>query len=120
MFNNYNGLYPYASLGRGLGLNSYPYRPGLLSGIIGGFKTTNWSSLLNNTQRTLSVINQAIPVVNQVKPLWGNAKTMFKIMGAVKSDGKYEPKEEVRKVEKHETSTNYEKPIDDNKPKFFI
>lgn len=41
----------------------------------------NWGNILNNTQKTLSIINQAIPVFYQVKPIWNNAKTMFKVMG---------------------------------------
>ena len=49
----------------------------------------NWSNLLNNTQKTLNVINQAIPIYKQVKPMIGNAKTMFKVMSAVRnSDNK--------------------------------
>lgn len=116
MYNNYNGFYPFTGVGRGLGFNAYSggYRPGLLSGIIGGFRSTNWSSLLNNTQKTLNVINQAIPVVNQVKPLWNNTKTMFKIMGAVKSEGKFDRYEAPKKEENQSISEN------DNKPRFFI
>lgn len=41
----------------------------------------NWGNLLNNTQKTLSIINQAIPIFYQVKPIWNNAKTMFRVMG---------------------------------------
>jgi len=49
-------------------------------------KGINWSSLLANTQKTLGVINQAIPVFHQVRPILNNAKTMFKIAGALKDD----------------------------------
>jgi hypothetical protein len=41
----------------------------------------NWSGLLNGTQKTLNIINQAIPVFYQVKPIWNNAKTMFRLIG---------------------------------------
>ena len=41
----------------------------------------NWGSILNNTQKTLGIINQAIPVYHQVKPMWNNARTMFRVMG---------------------------------------
>ncbi|HHT38096.1 MAG TPA: hypothetical protein GXZ95_01620 [Mollicutes bacterium] len=41
----------------------------------------NWGNLLSNTQKVLNIINQAIPVFYQVKPIWNNAKTMFRIMG---------------------------------------
>ena len=42
-------------------------------------KSINWSSLLNNTQKTLNIVNQAIPIVYQVKPIINNARTMFKV-----------------------------------------
>lgn len=57
-----------------------PYAtPGLLSKGLGITKSINWSTFLDGTQKTLGVINQAIPIVYQVKPIIGNAKTLFKI-----------------------------------------
>lgn len=38
------------------------------------------SGILSGTQKVLGVANQAIPLVKQVRPMIGNAKTMFKIM----------------------------------------
>lgn len=61
-------------------------RTGLLTKGLSGLKAINWSSLLDGTQKTLGVINQAIPVVYQIKPIVNNAKTLFKIAGAIKSD----------------------------------
>lgn len=63
-----------------------------------GIKRINWSNILNNTQKTLNVINQAIPIIYQVKPLVTNARTLFRIADAVKDD---EPpvREEVKKQE---------------------
>lgn len=46
----------------------------------------NWSNILNNTQKTLNVINQAIPVYYQVKPIYNNAKTMLRMVSALKDD----------------------------------
>lgn len=58
----------------------YPYpNPGLLGKGLSLTKAINWSALLDGTQKTLGVINQAIPIVYQVKPILGNAKTLFKI-----------------------------------------
>ena len=51
-----------------------------------GIKRINWSNVLNNTQKTLNVINQAIPIIYQVKPLVTNAKTIFRIADAVKEE----------------------------------
>jgi len=39
----------------------------------------NWSSLLTNTQKTLNVVNQAIPLYYQVKPIFSNIKSINKI-----------------------------------------
>lgn len=43
-------------------------------------KSFSWTGLLNGASKTLGVINQAIPVVYQVKPIWNNAKTMFRVV----------------------------------------
>lgn len=86
---NYNNFYPYQN-----NLNNIFPRKG-----IGNIKRINWSNILNNTQKTLNVINQAIPVYYQVKPIIGNAKTMFRMINSLKED---EPVKE--KYEKKETS----------------
>lgn len=63
-----------------------PYAtPGLLSKGLGLTKAINWTSFLDGTQKTLGVINQAIPIVYQVKPIFSNAKTLFKIANEIKS-----------------------------------
>ena len=51
-----------------------------------GLRSINWSNILNNTQKTLNVINQAIPVYYQVKPIYQNARTMFHMVNALKDD----------------------------------
>ncbi len=61
-----------------------PASKGILSSIIGGVKGVNWSGLLSNVQKTLGIVNQAIPMVKQVSPIVNNAKTMFKIMNEFK------------------------------------
>lgn len=60
-------------------------RPSLLGKGIGLAKGINWSSLLDGTQKTLGIINQAIPIIYQVKPIISNAKTMFKIADVINS-----------------------------------
>ena len=42
-------------------------------------KNFSWGNFLDGTQKTLGVINQAIPIVYQIKPIFSNAKTMFRI-----------------------------------------
>lgn len=64
----------------------YPYmRPSLLGRGLGLSKSINWGGLLDGTQKTLGVINQAIPIVYQVKPIISNAKTMFRIADEFRS-----------------------------------
>ena len=79
MYNNpmyYNNFFPYHN-----SLYNNTLRKGLFN-----IKSINWSNLLTNTQKTLNVINQAIPVYYQIKPIWGNAKTMFQMIGALKEN----------------------------------
>ena len=54
----------------------------------GLLKGASWSSFLTTAGRTLNVINQAIPVFYQVRPIIHNAKTMFRVLGAVKTSDK--------------------------------
>ena len=54
---------------------------GLLGKLFGGGKL---SAFINGTQKTLNIINQAIPIVKQVTPVMKNAKTMFKVMNEFK------------------------------------
>ncbi len=55
------------------------------TGLLSFLKRINFTSVLNTTQKTLNVVNQAIPIVYQVKPLVNNAKTVFKVISAVKT-----------------------------------
>ncbi len=75
--------------------NFFPYQNGVInpivqkgsfSSIFSGIKAINWGNILNNTQKTLNVINQAIPVYYQVKPIYNNAKTMLRMVHAIKDD----------------------------------
>ena len=62
-------------------------RMGLGKGLFSNlFKNFSLSGFLSGTSKTLNVINQAIPIYYQVKPIFSNAKTMFKVMSAVKSN----------------------------------
>lgn len=58
-------------------------RTGLFSRLTGGSGIT-LGGILNGTQRALNFANQAIPLVKQVKPMIGNAKTMFRVMNEFK------------------------------------
>ena len=109
MYNNpmyYNNFFPYNNVGN----------PGLLKKGLGflSLKSINWSNVLNNTQKTLNVINQAIPVYYQVKPIWGNAKTMFRMIGALKDDN------QTLTPEARNSSNPQKKNTEETGPVFFL
>lgn len=60
---------------------------GLFSRLLGRSGIT-FGGILNGTQRALNFANQAIPFVKQVRPMIGNAKTMFKVMNEFKRSEK--------------------------------
>lgn len=74
-------------------MNYYPYYMGVpyttftpiahggLRSLLGGIK---WSSILSGTQKTLGIVNQAIPIIKQAGPVINNAKTMFRVMNEFK------------------------------------
>lgn len=73
-------------------------------GLAGLLSKFSFSGFLNGASKTLNVVNQAIPIFYQVKPIINNAKTMFKIMNVVKDDDK--PKNNVtREIRNNNVST---------------
>ena len=86
MYNNPYNFYPYmnasnfgnAALG---GSVIRAARPSLFNSI----RNIKWGSILTNTQKTLNVINQAIPVYYQIKPIASNLRSFGKIMSAFNS-----------------------------------
>ena len=106
------------------------YRPSLFSRLFGGLGKVgaargafNFGSFLTNTQKSLGIINQAIPLVYQVKPIINNAKTMFRIAGAIKDDnnGSSNTTTSNNKNNSNITNNNNISNINnDNKPIFYI
>lgn len=77
MARNLGGLSGASSIARnGIGT-------GLGKGLLSKF---SFSGFLNGASKTLNVVNQAIPIFYQVRPMINNAKTMFKIIGAVQDN----------------------------------
>ena len=66
--------------GRGIGLFNR------IGNGISALKGVNWSGIINNTSRTLGVINQAIPVVKQVGPMINNMKSMLRVASIFKDE----------------------------------
>mgnify|MGYP000726004410 FL=1 len=75
-----NGFYnmpfvnPYNAVGA---TSALPRTGGLLSKL--GLRNINFGNILTNTSKTLNVINQAIPVVKQVGPMFNNMKSILKV-----------------------------------------
>ena len=93
---------------------NYPYpKVGLLSKFGNIAKGFSFSSFLDGTQKTLGVINQAIPIVYQVKPMLRNAKTMFKIADELSKPSSEEAVETT-------VSTTSNNDVRSNKPVFYI
>lgn len=115
-------------LGSGAGMASLASKAGIGKGLLSKF---SFSGFLNGASKTLNVVNQAIPIFYQVKPMINNAKTMFKIMGAVKDDS---PSKTVVNTNNSYNSSNSNqtdntnttivsdniKTIDSNNPTFFL
>lgn len=101
---------------------------GLLTRLFGRSGVTI-GNILNGTQRALNFANQAIPLVKQVRPMIGNAKTMFKVMNEFKRAEK--PRQNATTIQNQtinnnieNTTTNIEEEssyvISDNGPTFFV
>ena len=83
----------------------YPYtNPNLITQGLSMLKNIKWGTLLDGTSKTLGVINQAIPIIYQVKPIIGNMKTISKIVTNL-SDNNNE------KEVDNKTTSNENKPI---------
>ena len=78
---------------------------GLLSRIFGN-SGISIGRILNGTQKALNFANQAIPLVKQVRPMIGNAKTMFRVMNEFKRMEK--PKQNANNVQNQTIKNNVE------------
>ena len=87
---------PYSGMPRmATGISAIPRSGGLFSRLgagASGIKSINWQGLLSNTSRTLGVINQAIPIVKQVGPVYNNMKSMLKLASLFKDETDPAPK----------------------------
>ncbi len=95
--------------------------PSLISKLLSLKDTIKWSELLEGTKKTLDVVNQAIPIYYQVKPIVSNAKTLFKVANVINSSDTTEViaknEEEAQSEIKEEVSTTSSK---NNSPIFYL
>lgn len=105
MFNNYNyfpfGMQPRFSLFRGL-------------------RGLSLGDILAGTQRTLNVVNQAIPIFYQIRPLWNNTKTIFKIANAINEDNTTKTQKTNNVITKEVTKEEVKPNVKYNQPVFFL
>lgn len=84
----------------------------------------NWDNILNTAQKTLGLVNQAIPVIKQVTPVMKNAKTIFRVMNEFKrmdTPINVEPSTNEIVVQKDFTSPEQTNNVSyDGAPTFFI
>lgn len=98
------------------------YPTGRIFSFLRNVRGFNIGSILNGTQRTLNIINQAIPVIRQMSPVVKNAKTMFRVMNEFKkvdfkepTNNKINNNQNIK--ENIQTSNTY---YNDNGPTFFL
>ena len=91
--------------------NYYPFNYPRKNNLFSGVKNFNWSTFLDGTQKTLNIINQAIPIIYQIKPIYQNAKTAFKLVNAFKEESNK------NKSKKENIRTNT---ITNNSPTYFL
>lgn len=91
-------------------------------------------NILTNTQKTLNVVNQAIPIIKQTGPMFNNMKTMFRLASAFKdetSNTKTTPKEKEKEKSNENDNNNLDNTKENvkendteskhnNEPNFFI
>lgn len=92
------------------------FRPSLLNRGLNFTRAINWGGLLDGTQKTLGVINQAIPIVYQVKPIINNARTMFRIADEIKKPDHSMSSNHSNQQSNYRPSTSQ----NENKPIFYI
>ena len=84
------------------------------------FKKFNFNKILEGTQKTLGIINQAIPVIYQVKPLFNNIKTAFKVANIINRDDTNEKVMSNVNNNKMQTSSKEKKVEPSSSPTYFL
>lgn len=129
MFNNYY-QYPYNLATRAMAPQALsPFARSItplatqslspLATTAGATKTFTWSGLLNGASKTLGVINQAIPVFYQVKPIVNNAKTMFRVVKEINKP-ETNTNENISTNNQQSNSTTTNNINNNNQPNFFV
>lgn len=71
-----NNMNPYA-------MSTFPRNRMYQKPITRAFANFNYYNFLEGTQKTLTTVNQIIPIVNQVSPMIRNATMLFKVANVI-------------------------------------
>lgn len=120
-------------LNTGLRMSSIPQTMTRASGLrsllgLGGARnilptrSINWSSLLNNTSKTIGVVKEAIPIVKEVKPMFNNMRSMLKVASIFKdeTDNTNINQPENENIKNTTTTNNNGMFNNQNEPNFFL
>ncbi len=107
---------------RGLGFRNLFSR---LTNTFNTIKGFNWTGIINNTSKTLGIINQTIPVIKQVGPMTNNIKSMIKVASIFKDETdtnnrKKQPTNYYKAKTKKKENIKTTNQDDDESPTFFI
>ena len=108
MYNNPYNFYPFINQA------ANPVYAGAKPSIFKSLTNIKWGNVLTNTQKTLNVINQAIPVYYQIKPVWQNIRSFGHIMSAFREN------DNSSNIKKEEVKTKTSTEKNSNLPTFFI
>ena len=101
-------------------------RTGLFSRLgssFGAIKNINCSNIINNTSKTLGVINQAIPIVKQTGPMLHNMRSMLKVASVFRDETSNNINKNINNKSVNVNNENKKKEVtseDSNLPNFFI
>ena len=92
-----------------------------LGSSLSGIKAINWGGLINNTSKTLGIINQTIPLVRQVGPMVTNMKSMLRVASLFKDETdppikNYDKKETTNSIKKNLYATTTNQPTTKQPP----
>lgn len=113
LLNNFNALGAASSVGRA-GLVT-----GRGMGMIGSLRAIKWGSVLTNTQKTLNLVNQAIPIYHQAKPVFSNIKTARKILNVINDPSDSSDSSPAAPSSSNQIETKDEQNNNSNNPRFF-
>ena len=95
---------------------------GRIGNFFHNFKAFNWSGLINNTSKTLGIINQTIPLVRQVGPMVGNMRSMIKLASVFKdeTDTDIKKQEDIKNNNNIKEESSINNNLNYDSPTFFI